>query len=223
MRWCDACGQPWLKDSYWDGWLLPLPPAEDPIPRHSRQADTHPAALVSERFLDEAWPPALWRPTHRSGGRSARKRTVFQVPALLTRAPMPLSEQPVHDVPPTPRHAWFIPPKERVAGYAAWCRICRELLDAPPTPAGGPWLVLHRSARERLLSTWTYPTMRDAFHAAAHLIMVDLGEGDGTDAVALDLFHDHAYVQLLDRYLELRPEIDLFEVAELVPPRADEF
>lgn len=55
VHWCDACGQPWLKDSA--EWLLPLPPGEEPIPSSGCLADGgHPAIYVRHRSLDEAWP-----------------------------------------------------------------------------------------------------------------------------------------------------------------------
>jgi hypothetical protein len=217
VHWCDACGQPWLKDSA--GWLLPLPPGEEPAPPSDRLTDgRRPAAR--RRSLEEACPAVLWRPPHPPGGKKTRTRTDYQIPALLTEAPQALSEQPTDAVPPMPQHVWFSPPEERVAANAAWCRTCRSLIDAPLTPAGGPWVLLHRSTRERSLSTWTYPSQKDALHAAAHLVMADLSEDD---PVALDLFSDQAHAQVLARYLELRPKIDVFEVAELVPMRANEF
>jgi hypothetical protein len=222
VHWCDACGQPWLKDSA--GWLLPLPPGEEPIPSSGCLADGgHPAIYLRHRSLDEAWPAVLWRPPQPPGGKKTRTRTPYQVPALLTEVPQALSTRPAGALPQMPQHVWFSPPEERVAANAAWCRTCRSLVDAPPTPAGGPWVLLHRSTRGRSLSTWTYPSEKDALHAAAHLVMADLSEDNPVDPVALNLFADQAHAQVLARYLELRPKIDLFEIAELVPMRANEF
>lgn len=220
VRWCDACGQSWLMDSA--GWLLPLPPGEEPIPSNGGLADgSHAAIYVRHRSLDEAWPAVLWRPPHHPLGKRARTRTVYRVPALLTEAPQALSARPADAVSQMPQPVWLAPPEERVAANAAWCRTCRALADAPCV--GGPWVLLHRSARRRSLSTWTYPSERDVLHAAAHLVMADFSEDDPVDPVALNLFADQAYAQVVARYLELRPDIDLFEVAELVPMRTNEF
>ncbi|GAX52196.1 hypothetical protein AQJ27_24015 [Streptomyces olivochromogenes] len=55
VHWCDACGQPWLEDSA--GWLLPLPPGEEPITSSGCLADGgRPAIHVRHRSLDKAWP-----------------------------------------------------------------------------------------------------------------------------------------------------------------------
>ncbi|MDP9616489.1 hypothetical protein [Streptomyces demainii] len=48
-----------------------------------------------------------------------------------------------------------------------------------------------------------------------------IGLTDGT--VARGLFAGQAHAQVLARYLELHPATDVFEVAELVPMRADQF
>ncbi|UJB46268.1 hypothetical protein [Streptomyces sp. A1-5] len=81
------------------------------------------------------------------------------------------------------------------------------------------WVLLHRSERSRSLSTWSYPSEQDALHAAAHMAMGWLDD----DPLAQDLFADQAHAQVLARFLELHPDTDLFEVAELVPMRADQF
>jgi hypothetical protein len=106
----------------------------------------------------------------------------------------------------------------------------RRLVPHVPRPprrsAGGRWRSVgpsHRSERGRSLSTWTYPSEKDALHAAAHLVMADLGHDDPVDPVAMDLFADQAHAQVVTRFLELRPDTDLFEVAELVPMRAVQF
>ncbi|WP_240958565.1 hypothetical protein [Streptomyces barkulensis] len=113
---------------------------------------------------------------------------------------------------------------ERLAANASWCRTCQALVDAPKGAAGGPWVLLHRSEPERELSTWTYPTEKNALHHGAHLAMTYLQLDDGPlDRVALDLFTCQAHVQVIDRFLELHPETTQFEVAELVSMRANEF
>lgn len=43
------------------------------------------------------------------------------------------------------------------------------------------------------------------------------------DRVALDLFTGQAHAQVIARFLELHPQTPQFEVAEVVPMRADEF
>lgn len=111
---------------------------------------------------------------------------------------------------------------------------CRELDVVPRVPGPGrrahggrrrpPWVLLHRSEPERGLSTWTYPTEKDALHHGAHLAMTYLQLDHGPlDCVALDLFIGQAHAQVIARFLELRPNSTQFEVAELVPLRADEF
>ncbi|RNG38012.1 XRE family transcriptional regulator [Streptomyces botrytidirepellens] len=217
VHWCDACGQPWLKDT--GGWLLPLPPGEERIPGSGALADgSHPAIYVHHRSLAEAWPPVLWRPPHHPLKRT-QSRTAYQVPALLVAAPQPLSSRPAPAVSHAQQPVGWVRPEQRVAAHAAWCPSCRALLDAPVTDAGGRWVLLHRSQQNRSLSTWAYPSKQDALHAAAHLAMIGLTD----DAVARDLFADQAHAQVLARYLELHPETDVFEVAELVPMRADQF
>lgn len=222
VHWCDACGQAWLKDSR--RWLLPLPPGDERTPRHGVLADgQHPAVYVRHRSLDEPWPSVLWRPPWRPVGKKSKTRTVFQVPDLLREAPKPLSERLARPVPQMPQPIWFAAPEQRLTSNAAWCRTCRNLLDAPLTAAGGPWVLLHRSTRQGELSTWAYPSEQDALHAAAHLVMSDLSQADAVDPVALDLFADQAFAQVVARYLELHPETDLFKVDQVVPMRANEF
>lgn len=216
VRWCEGCGQPWLRDQ--DGWLLPLPPGgEDEVP-----AELLPhGPSVAERDFDEPWPPAVWKAPYPPSKRPKNRTVVFPVPAVLTVPPQDPSEQAPPQQPPRPRG--YIPPQHRVAAYAGWCRRCRELIHAPQTPPGGDWILLHRTSRDRSLSTWTYPTEADAHHAAAHFAMSWQAEGGEDDALIADLFADGAYAQVLARFLELYPETDQFEVWELVPMRADEF
>ncbi|WNI19987.1 helix-turn-helix domain-containing protein [Actinacidiphila sp. ITFR-21] len=222
VHWCDGCGQSWLKDSA--QWLLPLPSGEEPSPSEGHLADgSHPADRLLHRSLDEAWPAALWPSPNPSRGTKSRARAGYRIPALLTKEPRLLSAQPKVAKPQAPEPVWHARPEERVAANADWCRTCRSLVGAPPTAAGGPWLLLHRSEPGRSLSTWTYPTEKDALHAAAHLAMTYLGLDGPVDSVAADLFADQAHAQVLARFLELRPETDQFEVAELVPMRADQF
>ena len=224
VHWCDGCGQSWLKNSA--GWLLPLPPGEEPTPSEGHLADgSHPADHLLHRSLDEAWPAALWPSPHPPRGTKSRTRTAYRIPALLTKEPQLLSARPTVAKPqaPEPEPVWHARPEERVAANADWCRTCRSLVGAPPTAAGGPWLLLHRSEPGRSLSTWTYPTEKDALHAAAHLAMAYLGLDGPVDSVTMDLFADQAHAQVLARYLELCPDTAQFEVTELVPMRADQF
>ncbi|MEK2479488.1 helix-turn-helix transcriptional regulator [Streptomyces noursei] len=217
VRWCDACGQSWLQDS--GGWLLPLPPGEEQIPNTGVLADgSHPAIYVHHRSLDEAWPPVLWRPAHHPL-KKPRKRTAYLVPVPLTEAPRSLSARPAA-APRPEQPLGYIRPEQRVAANASWCRTCQPLRHAPvTTEPGGLWVLLHRSERSRSLSTWSYPSEQDALHAAAHMAMGWLDD----DPLAQDLFADQAHAQVLARFLELHPDTDLFEVAELVPMRADQF
>ncbi|MEV0535906.1 hypothetical protein [Kitasatospora sp. NPDC050463] len=106
-----------------------------------------------------------------------------------------------------------------MAAYANRCRSCRALLGKPAGSAGGLWVLLHRSERHRSLSTWSYPSEADALHVAAHMAMLYIGD----DAAAQDLFADQAHAQVLQRFWELKPETDVFEVAELVPQRRSDF
>ncbi|MET8682347.1 helix-turn-helix transcriptional regulator [Streptomyces sp. NPDC004647] len=223
VHWCDGCGQPWLKDLA--GWLLPLPPGEEPTPSEGCLADGgHPADRASYWSLDEAWPGALWQPPHPPRGKKARTRTAYRIPALLTQEPQVLSARPAAAKPPVPEPVWHARPEDRVAANADWCRTCRSLIGAPLTAAGGPWVLLHRSEPGRSLSTWTYPAEKDALHAAAHLAMTYLQLDEGPlDRVAMDLFADQAHAQVITRFLELHPDTHQFEIAELVPMRADQF
>ncbi|WP_432137188.1 helix-turn-helix domain-containing protein [Streptomyces sp. bgisy154] len=212
VRWCDGCGQPWLKDSA--DWLLPLPPGEETIPYYGSLADgQHPAIYVRHRSLDEAWPPVLWRPPHHPLKRT-RNRTAYLVPSLLTDAPLPPAPAPS---PPKPRG--HVPSEEPARANASWCLTCQSLVNAPPAEPGGPWVLLHRSERRRGVSTWSYPSRRDAFHAAAHMAILGLMD----DKIAQDLFADQAHEQVVARYLELHPDTDLFMVAELVPMSPTQF
>jgi len=217
VHWCDGCGQPWLKDT--EGWLLPLPPGEEEIPYNGSLADgSHPAIYVQHRSLDQAWPPVLWR-TSDHPFKKTRSRTAFLVPELLTSAPKPLTAGPAAAPRRRQQPLSYIRPEQRVAANADWCRTCRGLLDAPASEPGGLWVLLHRSERRRTLSTWSYPSEQDALHAAAHMAMRSLTDDD----LAQRLFADQAHAQVLSRFWELHPETDLFEVAELVPMRSDEF
>ncbi|MFB7673196.1 helix-turn-helix domain-containing protein [Kitasatospora purpeofusca] len=213
-RWCDGCGQPWLKDA--EGIMLPLPAGEEEIPARGNLADTsHPAIYTRHRDLATPWPPALWRPPHHPLKRTSA-RTAYLVPALLAAAPQPVVAAPKAVLSPLPH---YIHPDERVHAYADRCRSCRALLGAPAGNAGGSWVLLHRSERHRSLSTWSYPSRADALHTAAHMAIGYIGSDD----VARDLFADQAHAQVLQRFWELKPETDVFEVAELVPMRSTEF
>ncbi|WP_234315846.1 XRE family transcriptional regulator [Streptomyces sp. NRRL F-5527] len=220
VHWCGGCGQAWVKDAA--GWLLPLPPGEEPTPSGGDLVDLGRSLSRGPSVtLDEPWPRALWQPP---AGRKGRARTAYPVPELLTREPQALPVRP--DVAPVivPTPVWGAGSAERLAANATWCRTCRALVDAPKGAAGGPWVLLHRSEPERYLSTWTYPTEKDALHHGAHLAMTYLQLDDGPlDPVALDLFTGQAHAQVIARFLELHPETTQFEVAELVPLRADEF
>ena len=79
--------------------------------------------------------------------------------------------------------------------------------------------MLHRTERRRGVSTWTYPSRRDAFHAAAHMAILALRD----DKIAQDMFVDQAHEQVVARYLELHPDTDLFTVAELIPMSPTQF
>ena len=215
VRWCDGCGQPWLRDSA--GFLLPLPPGEEEGPANGTRVDgSPPADDLYRRTLAMAWPAALWRAPHHPA-RPPRGRIAYPVPALLVAAPKALAP-PREPAAPAPL-PHYIRPDERVAAYADRCPTCRDLLDAPAEPAGGPWVLLHRSKRPRSLSTWSYPSQLAALHAAAHMAMVTIGG----DRVARDLFGGQAHEQVLRRFWELHPDTDLFEVAELVPQRSTDF
>lgn len=123
-----------------------------------------------------------------------------------------------------PEPVWGAGSEERLAANATWCRMCRGLAGAPAGAAGGPWVLLHRSEPRRELSTWTYPTQKDALHHGAHLAMTYLQLDDGPlDRVALDLFTGQAHPQVIARFLELHPDTTQFEVAELVPMHAGQF
>ncbi|WEH37786.1 XRE family transcriptional regulator (plasmid) [Streptomyces sp. AM 4-1-1] len=219
VHWC-GCGQAWVKDAV--GWLLPLPPGEEPTPSDEGLVDLgHSVGRGPSVSLDEPWPRALWQPP---AGRKGRARTAHRVPELLTREPQALPERP--DVPRVvvPEPVWGAGPAERLAANVTWCRMCRVLAGAPTGVAGGPWVLLHRSEPGRGLSTWTYPTEKDALHHGAHLAMTYLQLDDGPlDRLALDLFTGQAHAQVIARFLELHPQTTQFEVAELVPIRADEF
>jgi hypothetical protein len=143
--------------------------------------------------------------------------------SLLTREPQTLPVRPAIARVVVPAPVWGAGSAERLAANAQWCRTCRALADAPTGAAGSPWVLLHRSEPERLLSTWTYPTEKDALHHGAHLAMTYLQDDGPLDRVALDLFTGQAHAQVIARFLELHPETTQFEVAELVPMRADEF
>ncbi|GAB2766436.1 hypothetical protein GCM10027072_76600 [Streptomyces bullii] len=48
VHWCGGCGQPWVKDTA--GWLLPLPPGEEPIPSDGDSVDLgHPPSAAAPR------------------------------------------------------------------------------------------------------------------------------------------------------------------------------
>ncbi|MFF7449792.1 MULTISPECIES: XRE family transcriptional regulator [unclassified Streptomyces] len=219
VHWC-GCGQSWVKDVA--GWLLPLPPGEEPAPSYGDRVDLgHPLSRSPSVTLEEPWPRALWQPP---AGRKSRARTAYRVPELLTQEPQALPVRPAVARIVVPEPVWGAGSAERLAANASWCRTCRTLADSPTGTAGGPWVLLHRSEPERELSTWTYPTEKDALHHGAHLAMTYLQLDDGPlDRVALDLFTGQAHAQVIDRFLELHPETTQFEVAELVPMRADEF
>ncbi|MER5549810.1 XRE family transcriptional regulator [Streptomyces sp. NPDC002589] len=219
VHWC-GCGQAWVKDKV--GWLLPLPPGEEPTPSDGDLVDLgHPVIRSPSVTLDEPWPRALWQP---EPGRKGRARTAHRVPELLTREPLALPVRPAVARVVVPEPVWGAGPKERLAANAKWCRTCRALADAPTGAAGGPWVLLHRTDPPRELSTWTYPTEKDALHHGAHLAMAYLQLDDGPlDRVALDLFTGQAHAQVIARFLELHPETTQLEVAELVPMRAGQF
>ncbi|MFE2271441.1 helix-turn-helix domain-containing protein [Streptomyces lavendulae] len=220
VHWCGGCGQGWVKDEA--GWLLPLPPGDEPTPSGGEVAGLgHPLMSGPSVTLDEPWPRAVWRPP---AGRKGRARTAYQVPGLLTREPQALPVRPAVARAVVPAPVLGAGPAERLAANATWCRTCRALVGTPTGAAGGPWVLLHRSEAARGLSTWTYPTEKDALHHGAHLAMTYLQLGDGPlDRVALDLFTGQAHRQVIARFLELHPETAQFEVAELVPMRAGEF
>ncbi|MCX4734419.1 hypothetical protein [Streptomyces sp. NBC_01363] len=155
----------------------------------------------------------------RSGAQRAHR-----IPELLTREPQALPVRSAVARVPVPEPVWGAGPEERLAANAKWCRTCQALVDAPTGAAGGPWILLHRSEPGRGLSTWTYPTEKEALHHGAHLAMTYLQLDDGPlDRVALDLFIGQVHAQVLARLLELRPETTQFEVAEVVPMRAGQF
>ncbi|MFD4611351.1 XRE family transcriptional regulator [Streptomyces sp. NPDC058440] len=220
VHWCGGCGQGWVKDAA--GWLLPLPPGQEPTPSDGDFVDLgRPFSRGPSVTLDEPWPRALWQ---LPAGRKGRARTAYQVPELLTREPqdLPVRLAAARVVPPEP--VWRAGSAERLAANASWCRTCRTLVGAHEGAAGGPWVLLHRSEPERGLSTWTYPTVKDALHHGAHLAMTYLQLDDGPlDRVAEDLFVGQAHAQVIARFLELHPETTQFEVTELVPMRASEF
>ncbi|TGB03236.1 XRE family transcriptional regulator [Streptomyces sp. MZ04] len=219
VQWCDGCGQSWLKDSA--GWLLPLPPGEEPTPSGARLSDVGHSVAHSSMSLDEVWPRALWQP---SGGKKGHARTAYRIPDLLTQEPQVLPVRPAAAHVSVPEPVWEARAEDRVAANAEWCRMCRSLVGAPVTAVGGQWVLLHRSEPGRDLSTWTYPAEKDALHAGAHLAMTYLQLDDGPlDRVALDLFTGQAHTQVIARFLELHPETCQFEIAELVPKRADQF
>ncbi|MER7099017.1 helix-turn-helix domain-containing protein [Streptomyces humidus] len=220
VHWCGGCRQGWVKDAA--GWLLPLPPGEEPRPSGGDLVGLgRPFSRGPSVTLDEPWPRALWQ---LPAGRKGRARTAYQVPELLTRAPQDLPVRPATARVVVPEPVWGAGSAERLAANGTWCRTCRALADAPEGAAGGPWVLLHRSEPRRGLSTWTYPTVKDALHHGAHLAMTYLQLDDGPlDPVALDLFVGQAHAQVIARYLELQPETTQFEVAELVPMRASEF
>jgi len=158
-HWCGGCGQAWVKDPA--GWLLPLPPGEEPTPSDGDVVDLGQFVLCSPSVtLDEPWPRALWQPPASKG----RARTAYRVPKLLTREPQALPVRPAVARIEVPTPVWGAGSAERLAANATWCRTCRALADAPVGAAGGPWLLLHRSEPRRGLSTWTYPTEKDALH-----------------------------------------------------------
>ncbi|WP_249938727.1 helix-turn-helix domain-containing protein [Streptomyces mirabilis] len=220
VHWCGGCRQGWVKDAA--GWLLPLPPGEEPKPSHRDLAGLgRPFSSSPSVTFDEPWPRALWQ---LPAGRKGRARTAYQVPELLTREPQTLPVRPTAARIVVPEPVWGAGSAERLAANASWCRTCRALANAPEGAAGGPWVLLHRSEPRRGLSTWTYPTEKDALHHGAHLAMTYLQLDDGPlDPVALDLFVGQAHPQVIARFLELHPETTQFEVAELVPMRASEF
>ncbi|MCL3999175.1 helix-turn-helix domain-containing protein [Streptomyces lavenduligriseus] len=218
VHWC-GCGQAWVKDAA--GWLLPLPPGEEPTPSDGDSVGLgHPRVTSPSATLDAPWPRALWRPL----GRKSRARTAYRASELLAREPQALPDRPRAEDLVIPDPVWGAGSAERLAANATWCRTCRALARAPEGAAGGSWVLLHRSEPRRELSTWTYPTEKDALHHGAHLAMTYLQLDDGPlDRVALDLFVGQAHAQVIARFLELRPDTTQFEVAELVPMRANEF
>ncbi|MGW7200248.1 helix-turn-helix domain-containing protein [Streptomyces chryseus] len=220
VHWCGGCGQSWVKDAA--GWLLPLPPGEEPTPSGGDVVDLgHPVMRSPALTLDEPWPRAMWQPPARRKGRA---RTAYRVPELLTREPQALPVRPAVARVFVPEPVWGAAAEERLATNAKWCRTCRALVDAPMGATGGPWVLLHRTEPGRGLNTWTYPTEKDALHAGAHLAMTYLQLDEGPlDLVALDLFTGQAHAQVITRFLELHPETAQFEVAELVPMRGDQF
>ncbi|MFD8947542.1 helix-turn-helix domain-containing protein [Streptomyces xanthophaeus] len=220
VHWCGGCGQAWVKDAA--GWLLPLPPGEEPTPADGNSVDLgHPLLRIPSVTLDEPWPRALWQPP---AGKKGRARTAYQIPEMLTRQPRALPVRPAVAPVVVPEPVWGAGSEQRLAANATWCRMCRGLAGAPAGAAGGPWVLLHRSEPRRELSTWTYPTQKDALHHGAHLAMTYLQLDDGPlDRVALDLFTGQAHPQVIARFLELHPDTHQFEVAELVPMHAGQF
>ncbi|WDN55871.1 helix-turn-helix domain-containing protein [Streptomyces clavuligerus] len=219
VLWC-GCGQAWVKDMA--GWLLPLPPGEEPTPSDDDVVGLgRPLLRGPSVTLEQPWPRAPWQPP--AAGKS-RARAAYPVPGLLTREPQPLPVRPPVKRVVVPEPVWGAGCSQRLAANAQWCRTCRALADAPVGEAGGPWVLLHRSEPRRELSTWTYPTEKDVLHHGAHLAMTYLQLDAGPlDQVALDLFTGQAHAQVIARFLELHPDTVQFEVAELVPMRADEF
>ncbi|UJB39506.1 hypothetical protein [Streptomyces sp. A1-5] len=81
------------------------------------------------------------------------------------------------------------------------------------------WVLLHRSERSRSLSTWSYPSEQDALHAAAHMAMGWLDDDPSPRTCSPTRRTPRSW----HASSNCTPDTDLFEVAELVPMRADQF
>lgn len=186
------------------GWLLPLLRGEDENAVETARATT---VHARDAALEAPWPGVLWHP--------GTGRGPLRIPDLLTRAPAGSSATSVPAQPPlgAPRAAHGSAPD------ADWCPTCQKGLGGPQSPAGGQWVLAHRSSPGRSLSLWSYPDQHAALHAAAHMAMLGLRE----DRIARDLFADGAHHQVMQRFLEVHPNTDLFQVQPLVAMRADEF
>lgn len=76
VKWCDGCGQPYLRDQ--DGRLLPLPLADPPDLFEGRRYRT----VYADNGLAVPWPRSLWSP-----GPNTYTRGDLRIPPLLTQPP----------------------------------------------------------------------------------------------------------------------------------------